>query len=519
MPNSFDTDPRSPSTGRLLVLGVCFVVIASLISVGLYAKSKGQFDRLVRVTAELVNVGDGLPENSDVKFRGILVGFVTNVKPATVGKPNVVHLSLRREFATTIPGNVTARVVPSNVFAVSSVQLVDNGPAAPVRPGQVIPEDSSLPTVLFQTTLNKLRQLLAAVGRSPAADGIGALTALGQAVEGRGPRLREAASGLSKMVTELNEVVSPDDAGPSTIMALAKASNGLKNVAPTLYDALAVAIEPARTLAEKRVALTNFMSAGLNTTSTLRDAFDNQMDRLLSISIQLTPVIGVLADNAHHFHPIAARAQNLSERMMSVWDPRINNIPQKVILSLTPFRQYVRADCPRYGELLGPSCYTAPEVPTTPALKPALEAAGYPPDPSINENRPNLAPPRDSVGSVGRFDDGVVLPPPGTPPPGGPPPGPATPTPPAPAPLPAEASAFPDAPNGPITAIQQQSAQVGSIGPVGSKEETDQLSRIVGGPANAADVLMLGPLARGTTVTIAPDPGPGPAATEIGGES
>ena len=38
------------------------------------------------------------------------------------------------------PG-VTARVVPSNVFAVSSVQLVDRGPGAAIRAGAHIPED------------------------------------------------------------------------------------------------------------------------------------------------------------------------------------------------------------------------------------------------------------------------------------------------------------------------------------------------------------------------------------------
>src|SRR5699024_6088645 len=66
-------------------------------------------------------------------------------------------------------------------------------------------------------------------------------------------------------------------------------------------------------------------------------------------------------------------------------------------VSLTPVRQYVRADCPRYGELLGPSCFTAPDIPTAPDLFPALESRGFPPTPGLTENRPNPAPPRDSV--------------------------------------------------------------------------------------------------------------------------
>jgi virulence factor Mce-like protein len=512
MPSSFDTDPRSPSRGHLAVLGMCFVVIATAVVAALVGTSRGQFDRLVGVTASLVSVGDGLPAKSDVKFRGILVGFVSGVTPATVGQSNVVHIYLRHEFADSIPNTVTARVVPSNVFAVSSVQLVDHGPTnAALRPGAVIPEDTSLPTVLFQTTLNKIRLLLASVGRSPS-DGVGALTALGQAVEGRGPKLREAAGDLNQIVAKLNTVVAPDT-GPSTIAALAAAANGLKGAAPTLYDALNNAIEPARTLAEKRIAVSDLLSAGLTTTGTVRDAFDHQTDRLINISTQLTPVLGVFADHADQFHPIAGRFVNLGNKLWSVWDPTKNKVEGYGILSLTPFRPYVRADCPRYGDLLGPSCYNAPEVPTAPGLLSALDSMGFPPDPKLTENRPNLTPPRDSMRGAG--GDMPPLPDVLPPPPGAAPPAPADGTPPpvAAPPAPADGSAPPQTllpAETPPTAAQSQSAEIGSIGPTGSSAEKEQLSRIVGGPANAATVLMLAPLVRGTTVGIGPESGGNP---------
>lgn len=527
MPNPFDTDPRGPSMRRLLVLGVCFTVIAGAVAVALVAKSQGQFSRLVRVTAQLTNVGDGLPAKSDVKYRGVLVGFVDGVSPAQIGQLNTVHIALKPGFATTIPASVTARVVPSNVFAVSSVQLVDNGSGPAVRAGAVIPEDKALPTVLFQTTLNKLRELLTAVGREPNPNSIGALTALGKATSGRGPKLRQAAADLNKMVAELNKVVA-SDTGPSTVSALIDAAAGLDSLAPDLFDALGNAIKPAQTLAEKRVALANLLSTGLSTTGKLRDAFDHHTDRLINISTQLTPVTGVLADHAADFKPIFTRMQTLGDKIYSVWDPKRNMLTANVVISLSPFRSYVRADCPRYGELAGPSCFTAPEVPTAPGLFPNLASMGYAPTPGLTENRPNLTPGRDSLGSIGRFDSGP-LPPPGAPPP--PPIGlvplpslghPSSPPPPAagqppltlpdnpPPPHDPPASPPPPGPppaEAPSAMVQQQSAETGSIGPVGSTEEKAQLSRIVGGQANAATVLMLGPLVRGATVDIAPAPG------------
>lgn len=496
MPNQFDSDPRSLSMGRLVSLGICVIAIVAAVAVALVAKSQGEFARLVRVTAQLVNVGDGLPAKSDVKFRGVLVGFVDGVSPAQAGQRNIVQIALKPGLASTVPDTVTARVVPSNVFAVSSVQLVDNGQGAPLRAGAVIAEDTTLPTVLFQTTLNKLRELLAAVGRDPSANGIGVLTALGQATQGRGPKLREAAGDLNTMVAELNNVVGPD-AGPSTMSALTHATDGLNSLAPELFDALGYAIKPAQTLAEKRVALSDLLSTGLSTTGTLRDAFDHQTDRLINITTQLTPVVGVLGEHAGVFGPVVTRFQTLGDKIYSAWDPQRNMLTANVMISLSPFRRYVRADCPRYGELLGPSCLTAPEVPTAPDLFPALASMGYPPTPGLNENRPNLTPPRDSVGDLGRFG-----PPPPPPSDAEEEPLPPAEMPPPPPPQPAQAP-----PAEPPAAVQHQSAQIGGVGSVGSAEEKDQLSRIVGGPANASTVLMLGPLVRGATVSITPATG------------
>lgn len=123
MPNSFETDGRGPSDRQLLLCGVVMAVVAALVGTALVIKSTGRFENYVRVVAELTNVGDGLPAKSDVKYQGVLVGAVDDVTPSQRGRPNVVHIDLKPGLAQTVPRSVTARVVPSNVFAVSSVEL------------------------------------------------------------------------------------------------------------------------------------------------------------------------------------------------------------------------------------------------------------------------------------------------------------------------------------------------------------------------------------------------------------
>ena len=51
----------------------------------------------------------------------------------------------------------------------------------------------------------------------------------------------------------------------------------------------------------------------------------------------------------------------------------------RVNLSFTPSYTYTRADCPQYAGLKGPSCFTAPLVPTRPELPDVLLPQNYQP--------------------------------------------------------------------------------------------------------------------------------------------
>lgn len=284
----------------------------------------------------------------------------------------------------------------------------------------------------------------------------------------------DAGHDLRTLVTQLNTVVGEGD--QSTISALTDAVRGLQDAAPDLFDALDTAVRPMRTLAEKQSALREFLSAGTQTLGTAADAFDNQTDRLIGITTQLTPVLGVLADNGKQFTPIFTRLQRVANKFYDeAWNPDTNLFTIKAVVSFTPTRTYVRADCPRYGAMEGPSCHSAPEIPTAPALLPALASQGmFPRD--VPENRPNLAPPRNSVLAPAELE-----------------PAPKE-QPGAPAPAPGQEAAHP-------------AAFGGNTGPVGSSAERSQLSRIVGGEASAATQLLLGPLARGATVHLAAEMG------------
>ncbi|CAM4366399.1 virulence factor Mce family protein [Mycobacterium basiliense] len=506
-PSSFELDGRGPSDRQLFAGGVTVVVIAALLTVALAAKSTGRLNDYVRVVADLVNVGDGLPKKSDVKYHGVLVGMVDSVVPATNGRPNQVHINLKPEYAKSIPGVVTARVVPSNVFAVSSVQLVDNGPGPSIRAGVHIPEDTRLPTVLFQTTITKLRSLLAAAGRGREDKSAGIIAALAAATDHRRVTLLNDGAHLNHLIEQLNSIVSADP-GPSTVSALIDAAHGLAATAPDLLDALHQAVEPMQTIADRRSQLAGLLTGANHTVATTRQSLDNHLDQLISITTDLTPVLGVLAQKSDNFLPAVIKLDNLADKFMDeVWIPEAGVGNMRVNLSFTPSYSYTRADCPRYRDLKGPSCFTAPLVVVRPDLPEVLLPQNYQPP-------QDLAPPPGTVvgpdGNLVAVGPPLINPNPDLTDPNPPLPSWVTPAPRVPGTADPDDAPAPVPTPGPAGSAAPASFG-GNVGPVGSQHERNVLALITGRRPNVATQLLLGPLARGTTVSLAgshPEEGP-----------
>ncbi|WP_063002641.1 MlaD family protein [Nocardia mikamii] len=356
---AFESDGRFVPNWQLLLRGLAVIVVLAVMAGLMIARSRGAFRETVQVTADLANVGDGLPANSDVKYRGLLVGQVSGVGPSTVGGLNHVRIDLLPDRAHGIPSTVTARVVPSNVFAVPALELVDNGPGAPLAVGTHIAEDRSLDTVRLQTSLTALSRIAAAAGRSAGDPTLGILTTVERAAAGRGSEAVQAGAQLVRISQALNDAMAPDGTG-STLDTLSQALNGLRNSSPDLLAAVHNAVGPLRTVAQQRTQLTNLLSGGLTTSATVATALENNTATITGITGKLSDPLSVIAAGSAHFAQMTTSLARLSGPFSGMWDPQTQTATAKIILELTPHRQYTRADCPRYGDLAGPSCASGP---------------------------------------------------------------------------------------------------------------------------------------------------------------
>ncbi|MGW6697554.1 MlaD family protein [Nocardia sp. NPDC055049] len=373
----FEKDGRGPGAFSLVLRGVVLIVLTVAMVTALLMKSTGRFDDKVEVIAMLDQLGDGLPARSDVKFRGLLIGAVSTVALADNGGPNRVTLLLDPVYAGKVPRTVTARVVPSNVFAVSSVQLVDNGPGPGLTADTEIVQDRSLATVQLQTALTKLREIIASTGRVGSDTTVGMLAAVAAATDRRGDDIVRAGGQLDRITREFDALLAPDG-GPSTLGAMAEAVHGLNAAAPDLLDALHSAVLPLRTVAEREGELMNLLSAGNNTLSKVGGGLARHTDQIVTVTNDLVPVLDVLGEGAGSFAPIVVRIKTISDLWFAeFWNSDTQMGTGKFQFRLSPHTAYTRADCPRYGQLAAPSCTTAPDSIPQQELSPSMNPRSY----------------------------------------------------------------------------------------------------------------------------------------------
>ena len=104
------------------LLGVVFLALVVLAGYLVYATFTKKFTDYDRVKVETSVIGLQLPARADVKIRGVIVGEVLDMSATADGAE--LTLGLFPSQVHTIPGNVTASIVPKTLFGEKYVSLI-----------------------------------------------------------------------------------------------------------------------------------------------------------------------------------------------------------------------------------------------------------------------------------------------------------------------------------------------------------------------------------------------------------
>ncbi len=337
---------------QLILYGFIFVVVLVLALTLLLMRYQGKFEKYVPVVAALTTTGDGLPQNADVKYRGVLVGTVRGVEVAALGTIQNVDIRLKPEFASSIPSTVTARVVPSNLFAVTSVEFVDNGPGPGLEDNAVIHEDTSKGTIALQTAMTSLNNILSAI--DPAKTGR-VLGTIADALDGNGAKLGTSIERFDRFVNMLSEVY-PDGQLEQSLDNFSTALHGINESAPELITVLGKSIEPIRTIANKRAQLAALLVGAGDTVGTVNTLFSRQAPGAgIELVGGLSQVFGGLAANPAAIPESVAGFEGALRALLPIFNFN-GQVHIHGDVSFTPFKTYGPADCPHYGDMYGPRC-------------------------------------------------------------------------------------------------------------------------------------------------------------------
>ncbi|MFE3027336.1 MlaD family protein [Nocardia tengchongensis] len=386
-----DLSGRGPAAHWLGLLGVAMVAVTSTTVYLLGLRYTGAFADTVEVTALMTSTGDGLPQHADVKFRGMLVGAVGGTEVAPKGARQRLTLRIEPGVAESIPDTATVRTVPTNIFGVTAVELVDNGPGRGLRAGVTLQQDTSAATAQLQTTLTTLSAVLDAI------DPMKLARVLGTLADALDPAARLPGSTIERLDTWTTEVRSIPGIG-DLLGNLGAAAAAVNRSTPRLIDSLTESVTVARTLTERRAGLVALLTAAGGVVDTTNQLFARNPGAGPALVSGLNETFGALAADPD---AIAAAVADLNTALAGLatvfnWGPS-KQMRWAFDVSFTPFKQYAAADCPHYGALAGPRC-GGPSVPdTAPAQEfPAqlwpgrISAAGPVPSPTIPFGLPAL---------------------------------------------------------------------------------------------------------------------------------
>lgn len=292
-----------------LVLGLAYLGIGALVLVASMAAYQKAFTDEVEVLVEAGDVGNALRPGSEVKYLGVPVGTVDDIRPTSGGATLV--LTLEPDRARTIPRGSVVRMVPETLFGERYVSIVEADGAddrTGLRDGDVLVQDTSDQALAVEDVFDSLLPVLTAV--DPASLNA-ALSELASALRGQGDDLGAAFVEWGDYLVALN----PE------IPALTRGLDRLGDVAQTYADAapdLLAAMDDlavvGRTVADRRADLEDLFGTVTGAADTTTGWLRPEVGTIDRLSAESRAVLEVMARYAPSFPCVGKALTSLIPR-------------------------------------------------------------------------------------------------------------------------------------------------------------------------------------------------------------
>jgi phospholipid/cholesterol/gamma-HCH transport system substrate-binding protein len=326
------------------VLGVAFLALLLLFGWLTYAIFNKSFTDYAYVTLRSDKAGLQLPDNADVKIRGVIVGEVRDAVSTVRGVE--LELGIFPDALSTIPADVSARLLPKTLFGEKYValQIPPSSSGSPLEEGAVI-EESEV-AIEVEKVLSDIYPLLRTV--QPAQVNY-TLTAMATALEGRGEEIGRNLVILDDYLRRTNPKIPllVDD-----LRKLGAVSEVYRDVVPEVANLLRNSVTTGETFVEKEQKIQAFFSDVAGFSSTSRDFLEQNGDNIIRLSDQGAAQLPLFEKYAPEYPCLL--------RSMVEWTPTMESAYRGFTLHINletiprQPRGYGTGDAPAYADKGGP---------------------------------------------------------------------------------------------------------------------------------------------------------------------
>lgn len=341
-----------PGRATFALAGLAAVVVLLAGTVVVVAYGANAFDDDPRATAVVPAAAGPIRERSPVQYRGVVVGTVTSV--AGSARSSRITMSFSPDKLGGVPGNATVRLLPRTLFGDLYVELSTPDTAVGrLADGAVLSHDDSAPTAQLYAAATQLYQLL---GKVEPAKLNAALSAVADAVDGRGAQLGDAISVAHDAMTEGKPLL---DTLGQDLAAVSEVTGQLSASAPDLFAALDDAVVLSRTVTSKKDSIATLLRSGIDISAGVETMLLDNRDRIIQVVHDLPPVLGAVERHPGQLTAFVRTVKDFADAGSRVFASGPWLQTDLPIVFTDPY-PYDASDCPRYPGLDGPNCGAAP---------------------------------------------------------------------------------------------------------------------------------------------------------------
>ncbi len=270
-----------------------------------------------------------------------------------------------------VPSDVRAQMLPTTLFGERFVALVppaDPSPE-PLAAGAVVPQDRSANAIELQQVLDNVLPMLTAVQPQKLS---ATLSAVSQALEGRGKRLGDTLTLLDEHLAEFNPSLP---ALNRDLKELVKVSHVYADAAPDILTALTDFTTTSGTLAEQEAQLASTLGATTRTAEDVTAFLRKNRDNIIRLGDTSRPTLELLAEYSAAFpctlRTLAEFVPAMDQALGKGTDRPGIHVDVTSVASRGAYRP--GRDTPAYDAGSGPRCPAVPYLGTLP--RPSVRAA------------------------------------------------------------------------------------------------------------------------------------------------